>query len=154
MGNSLKNSWILLTIIILTIGLSACKESFQETEEELVVFSQAMMENTVFSTANPLMGSPGNTMFGPEQQLAMIRELVIALRLNDEQKLTTRALTLTLLNSLMETRIAFRAQEINRTQAIEQVRQARQSFMRSFSAILTPAQTEAFERWKQRQWNS
>ena len=146
--------YILLLSVLSLISLNACKETFQEEQEEAIVFSQAMMENTVFSTGNPFMGSTHNGMFGPDQQLRMIRELVAALNLTEEQKNTTRTLTLALVSNLMETRVAFRAQEITREQAVEQIRQARQTFMRSFTAILTPDQVNALERWKQRQWNS
>jgi Spy/CpxP family protein refolding chaperone len=142
-----------LLFVLSMLSITACKESFQEEQEETIVFSQAMMENTVFSTGNPFMASTHNGMFGPDQQLRMIRELVAALNLTDEQKTTTRTLTLTMVSRLMEIRVAFRAQEITREQAVEQIRQARQTFMRSFTAILTPAQAEALERWKQRQWN-
>lgn len=148
-----RNTWTPLFAIALLISLTACQESFIEDTNDEVVFSQAMMENTVFSTGNPFMGSTHNGMFGPDQQLRMIRELVAALNLTDEQKTTTRTLTLTMVSRLMEIRVAFRAQEITREQAVEQIRQARQTFMRSFTAILTPAQAEALERWKQRQWN-
>ena len=149
-----RNIWMPLFAFALLINLTACKESFKEDTNDEVVFSQAMMENTVFSTANPFMGTTNNTMFGPEQQLQMIRDLVAALNLTDEQKQTTRTLTLSLFTSLIETRTAFQAQQITREQAVEQIRQARQTFMRSFSAILTPTQLTALERWKQRYWNS
>jgi len=144
----------LILIAFLSVGFlfTSCDNDVVQ-EEETIDVSLAAMEAAVLG-GNP--GSNGNLnalVFGPQQSGALLRSLHQALRLTSDQSDTMRRLTAEMKQSLMETRMALHLGEIDRREALEQIKTARRNFVASVHSTLNREQKERFARWLRTNWD-
>lgn len=146
-----------LFAFLLAITAVACSNVVGTQEEDNdFLFSQASMENAVFTTTgNPFQpGGPrhGNT-FDHQRGLNLIVSLDQNLKLSTEQRQQIAAFALTLNQTLMSIRSEVQNGSITREQAKTKIQAARLAFITSVKTVLTDAQKSALEEWLKNHWN-
>ncbi len=140
----------LLLFFALIIG--ACSNETTEDPIESYDFGIAMMEAAV-TGGTVQSGSLNQLVFGPTQQMELIRSLLNALRLTAEQQDQVRGFVRVLTGSLIEIRWDLHTQEITRQEALAKIRTARTAFLESVRSILSDQQKERFARWVRANWD-
>jgi hypothetical protein len=140
----------LLLFVALFIG--ACSNEAAEEPIESFDFGIAMMEAAV-TGGTVQSGSLNQLVFGPTQQMELIRSLLSALRLTNDQQDQVRGFVRVLTGSLMEIRWNLHIQEINRQEALVKIRTARMTFLESVRSILTDQQKDRFALWVRANWD-
>jgi hypothetical protein len=146
-----------LFAFLLAITAVACSNVVGTQEEDNdFLFSQASMENAVFTTTgNPFQpGGPrhGNT-FDHQRGLNLIVSLDQNLKLSTEQRQQIAAFALTLNQTLMSIRSDVQNGSSTREQAKTKIQAARLAFITSVKTVLTDAQKAALEEWLKNHWN-
>ncbi len=139
-------------LLILALFIGACSNEAAEEPIESYDFGIAMMEAAV-TGGTVQSGSLNQLVFGPTQQMELIRSLLSTLRLTSEQQDQVRGFVRVLTGSLVEIRWDLHTQEITRQEALVKIRTARMTFLESVRGILTDDQKDRFARWIRANWD-
>jgi hypothetical protein len=139
-------------LLFVTLFVGACSNEVAEEPIESFDFSVAMMEAAVFG-GTLQSGSLNPLVFGPTQQMELIRSLLSTLRLTSSQQDLLRGFVITLTGTLLEIRWDLYTEEITRQEALAKIRTARTAFLESVRSTLTDEQKDRFARWIRANWD-